>query len=386
MPRAATGWVSSLSRGDSVKQEITETTEAWRRNESELSSVTTRSPDREPRGPVRSCPKRPQKLRFLLFLPVFLRLSRDDAEAHRRKRGKQRPVLILVFLQGILASVSPARGLPALAEAPAAGVQTFQVKGEVKELKADGKTVVIAHEAIPNFMAAMTMPFKASEPKELAGLRVGDWVSFRLRVTEKESSIDQITRLGHAVVQEERTSGASLSSKKQAEASEPIRAYPFTNELGQAVRLNDFKGQALAIAFFFTRCPLPEFCPRLSKNFAEAQQKLAAATNAPANWHFLSVTFDPDFDTPQVLKSYGQLYQYDPRHWSFLTGPADKLRELAEGSGVQFERDGPTFNHNFRTLIIDAAGGLQMIFPTSGDLSDSIVTEILKAAAVQKAP
>ena len=108
---------------------------------------------------------------------------------------------------------------------------------------------------------------------------------------------------------------------------------------------------------------------------------------APANWHLLSISFDPEFDSPPLLKAYGNSYQYDPKHWSFLTGPADKIGELARQSGVSYyEFDAGTFNHNFRTLIIDANGHLQMVFPTGGDLSDQIVAEIIKAAAVTNQP
>ena len=82
-----------------------------------------------------------------------------------------------------------------------------------------------------------------------------------------------------------------------------------------------------------------------------------------------------------MLKAYGEGYQYDAAHWSFLTGPTNEIRELARQSGVQMADEGGTINHNFRTLIIDAAGHLQMTFPTSGDLSDAIVSEMLKAAA-----
>jgi protein SCO1/2 len=150
--------------------------------------------------------------------------------------------------------------------------------------------------------------------------------------------------------------------------------------LGQAVSLSDFRGQALAVTFFFTRCPFSNFCPRLSKNFQEASLKLAGDKGAPTNWHFLSVTFDPDFDTPAVLKSYGGRYGYDAGHWSFLTGPPAKVTALARLSGVTADPEGSLFNHNFRTLIIDAAGKLQMVFPVGGDLSDAIAGEIRKAA------
>jgi len=160
--------------------------------------------------------------------------------------------------------------------------------------------------------------------------------------------------------------------------------YAFTNQFGNAVTLADFRGQALAITFFFTRCPIPDYCPRLSKNFEEASTKLASMSDAPTNWHFISVTIDPKFDTPPVLAGYAKRYHADPKHWTFLTGPVDRIAELARESGVTFEPDKGLFNHNFRTLIIDPAGKLQMSFPVSGNISDGIVTELLKAASAGK--
>src|SRR5262245_20503918 len=85
-------------------------------------------------------------------------------------------------------------------------------------------------------------------------------------------------------------------------ANEASDSYTFTNELGQQINLADFKGQALALTFIFTRCPMPQYCPRLSKNFAEASKKISSLTNVPPNWHFFSITIDPEFDTPAVLK------------------------------------------------------------------------------------
>jgi len=156
----------------------------------------------------------------------------------------------------------------------------------------------------------------------------------------------------------------------------------FTNELGRAVRLSDFHGQALAITFFYTRCANPTFCPRLSKNFQEASAHLAAITNAPGNWHFLSVTFDPHFDTPDSLKAYAESYNYDPAHWSLLTGSPEQIGQLAHAFGVAYKDDSGMINHNFRTVIVDATGRIQMIFPTGGNLSDQIVEQMLKAAIV----
>jgi protein SCO1/2 len=260
--------------------------------------------------------------------------------------------------------------------------QSFLAGGTVVELKPAGGTVVIRHGAISNYMAAMTMPFRVRDSNELAGLQSGDEISFRLQVSETDSWVDHLAKTGAGSVRP----APAPPRRPAAPAATALLDYPFTNELGQVVSLNDFRGQALAITFFYTRCPLPDYCPRLSKNFQAAQQKLASRSGSPANWHLLSVSFDTEFDTPSMLKAYGDSYQYDPNHWSFLTGPADKIGELARQADVSYQSDDGTFNHDFRTLIIDASGHLQMVFPTSGDLSDQIVAEIIKAAAVTNPP
>ena len=278
---------------------------------------------------------------------------------------------------------------------PNTNVRTFQVQGVVKKLATDSRTVVVTHEAVPNYMAAMTMPFKAKQPAELAGLQSGDTIQFRLKVTETESWIEGVLKVanGQAVGQASPLPAATPApgpanpgEKSVPQRRNPLLDYPFTNELGQAMRLSDFRGQALAITFFFTRCPIPDYCPRLSRNFEEASQKLSAMAGGPTNWHFLSVTFDPEFDTPSVLRAYGETYRYNPRNWSFLTGPKERIGELASASDVKYEPATGFIEHNFRTLIIDAAGHLQMVFPTAGNLSDAIVAEVLKAAAVPSQP
>jgi protein SCO1/2 len=272
---------------------------------------------------------------------------------------------------------------PSSARQNESGVRSFAVNGVIRELGTDSRTVLVQHDAVAGYMPAMTMHFKVQESKELAGLRAGDRISFQLRVTDTESWIDDITRIGTLQMSEQVPPIEPLRTQpERSRPRHPLLDFKFTNELDRPVALGDFRGQALAITFFFTRCPIPDYCPRLSKNFQEAAKRLNAVPGGPTNWHFLSVSFDTEFDTPGVLKAYGEMYHYDPTHWSFLTGPAERIGQLARLSDVTFERDGASFNHNFRTLIIDTTGHPQMVFPTGGDLSVAIVEEILKAAAV----
>ncbi len=260
--------------------------------------------------------------------------------------------------------------------------QVFEVKGVVQELKADGKTVVIKHEAVPGYMDAMTMPFEVKDVTELKDLQPGDEVSFRMIVTPKEGWIDQISRTG-------KNEGVEPSSFRQVRIVDPLEEgdvmpdYHFTNELGRAVSLSDFKGQALAITFIYTRCPYPNFCPRMSANFHEAQERLKALSGGPTNWHLLSVTFDPEHDTPPVLKNYAERQDYDPQHWSFLTAPLIDVTAITEQFGLQFWTQEGTISHNLRTVIIDANGRVQKIIPAEKWQVDELVEGLVRAARVK---
>lgn len=258
------------------------------------------------------------------------------------------------------------------------GARPFPVRGVVQEIKPDGKTAIIKHEVIPGYMDAMTMPFEAKTTNEFASVRRGDEIQFRLLVASADSWVEGIKKTGRTVTVSNAT--PAVATNISVAPRHPLMEYAFTNQLGQPVTLSSFRGHALAITFFFTRCPIPEYCPRLSKNFEEACAELKAMPNGPTNWHFLSVTIDPEFDTPAALRLYAKRYDHDPKRWSFLTGPKDKIMELARESGMTMEPDQGLLTHNFRTLIIDADGKLQMNFPISGDISDGIASELLKAA------
>ncbi|MEY2428648.1 MAG: hypothetical protein QOJ40_1533 [Verrucomicrobiota bacterium] len=268
------------------------------------------------------------------------------------------------------------------ASGPGTNQQRFQVKGVIKELKADGKTVEIRHEEIPNYMPAMTMPFEARDPKELTGLKGGDAVSFRMTVTDTDVWIDQIRKLTPPKPNElpSRSTFRFVRDVEPLQIGDPLPEYHFTNELGRAVSTSQFKGQALAITFIFTRCPLPNFCPLMSNNFGEAQKKLLAMSNGPTNWHLLTISFDPEFDTPVILKAYAQRYGADPKHWNFMTGDLIDITAISEQFGQMFWREEGALSHNLRTAVVDAAGRVQKIFEGNKWTSEELVAEMVKGA------
>lgn len=258
--------------------------------------------------------------------------------------------------------------------------QQFLARGVVKEIKSN--SLLVAHEEITNYMPAMTMSFRARQTNELAGLNAGDEISFRLVVTADQSWIEQIRKTGARSVAPLSPLPQPTNKPAQFRLTD-IPDFMFTNEFGQRVSLRQFQGQALAFTFFFTRCPIPEYCPRLAKNFQGASERLVQMSDAPTNWHLLSISFDP-FDTPAALRAYAQSYHYNSNHWTFLTGPVAQVRDFADGFGVRITPEGGTFTHNFRTVVFDAAGRLQNSWMIGGDTTDHLVSEILQAAQARE--
>ncbi len=259
--------------------------------------------------------------------------------------------------------------------------KTYSLTGVVQQVSTEDHTVTIAHQPVSSYMPGMTMPFKVRNPQETNGLQAGDEVTFRLRVVDEQSWIEKITpRDGHPrpVPVAPATSAAS-SPPAGSPAESPEVPFSFTNEFGAKVNLGDFKGQAVALDFIFTRCPVPDYCPRLSKNFAEAAQKLGSQTNIGTNWHFLSVSFDPEFDTPEVLRAYAKRYLYDSNHWSFLTGSREQINNLTKLFSLDVKPDNGLFNHGFRTIVINPSNQVQQIYPFAGDFSDDLAKQMTKA-------
>ncbi len=277
----------------------------------------------------------------------------------------------------------------ATALSPAAArtnVQTFVVHGTIAEVKPGGLTAVIRHEAISNYMDAMTMPFRAKTTNELSGLLPGDSVTFRLSVTDNESWIDRVRRTGRAAepVATNLPVVALSNDPPRIDIVDGLAAFAFTNEFGQPLNFRDFKGQAIGLTFMFTRCPLPEYCPRLTKNFASATKKLQSLPDAPTNWHFFSISFDTQVDTPPVLRGYAKTYGYDSNRWSFVTSSQATIDEVARRFNFNFKKEGGTFTHHFFTVVLDANGDWHAGWPVGGDTSDNLVQEIVKAARPTK--
>jgi protein SCO1/2 len=280
---------------------------------------------------------------------------------------------------------APEANAPKVAKAAETGEKRFSVRGVVQEVYPDGKTAKIKHEAIPNYMPAMTMDFEAKNTNELRGLAKGDAISFQMVVTEKDGWIEKVQKLNSAPQPPSRETMRVVREVQPLKAGDVMPEYSFTNEFGKQIKLSDYKGQAYAITFIFTRCPFPTFCPRMSNNFLDVQKLMVAQPGGPTNWHLFTLSFDPENDKPEVLKEYAKRYNYDPTHWSYLTGELIDITAITEQFGQQFWSDPAAggINHNLRTAIVDATGHVRSILPGNSWTPQDVVRELTEGAKVK---
>jgi len=237
--------------------------------------------------------------------------------------------------------------------------KTFQVHGTIRAVDIANRLLRVTHEEIPNYMPAMTMPFTVKNAALLKGLASGDSIQFELAVTDTDSWIAQVEKIpandgavntgnSSATVQERET--------ERLQPGETAADFQLTDQDGKAIRLTDFRGKAVVLTFIYTRCPLPNFCPMMSKNFAELQQRLTK--EFAGKYHLLSITMDPDFDRPEVLKEYASRYEANSADWSFATGTPDQISFAAGLVGLYYVREGGLISHDLRTALIGPDGKL----------------------------
>ncbi len=247
------------------------------------------------------------------------------------------------------------------------GATRYPLKGKVEALDIFDRELTIAHEEIPEFMPAMTMPFRMPEAKgmlarfrgmRLERLRRGDVVTATLVVTANESWIENVQ-----VVRYEPPLDLPFPVAKESKVGEPVVDVLLQDQDGKPLRLADYRGQVLALTFIYTRCPLPEFCPRIMKNFQDLENEIEADPDLRARARLLSVSFDVEFDRPEILHAYGSAFVKDRgqgpfARWKLATGTKEAIDRLGRFFGLVFFREGGQFAHNLVTVVIDSHGKL----------------------------
>jgi protein SCO1/2 len=258
----------------------------------------------------------------------------------------------------------------------------YELRGQVIGIQSSRNEITIKHDAVPGLMDGMTMPFTVRDVKELKGRMPGDLVTATLVVSDGAAHLEGITKIGTAPIAEPSDAPPASSGFELLRPGDQVPDVTFTDEAGRQRRISEFLGKAVALTFIYTRCPMPTFCPRMDRNFASIQRSVAGDGRLRGRVHLLSVSFDPAYDTPEVLKAHAASLQANPDTWSFLTGDRDEIDQFAARFGVSLMRDqqgSPDIAHNLRTAVLSPDGKLIKIY-SGFDWSPQQVIEDLAAA------
>ncbi len=292
----------------------------------------------------------------------------------------------IIFLAAAMIALAGCKQESSAPPTPAAATnQTYAVRGVVQALPSDLRHATIKHGKIPGYMAAMTMDFSVRDTNALAGFAPGDEITFTLVVTADDDWIENLQRVGKKQIASASGPPGWHIAAPELEVGDLLPDAEFTSELGQKIRFADYRGNAVAFTFFFTSCPLPEYCPRMNKNFFEARKILLADANAPANWQMLSISFDSSFDTPQILSGYAKFYRGDDTNrWLFAVAFTNTLAGLAPKVDLNFWRENGSISHNLRTVVLDPNGKISRQFDGNDWTPQQLADAICGAAKTPK--
>ncbi len=257
--------------------------------------------------------------------------------------------------QLIFVALAAALALSSCHHTPAA--KHYQLTGRVLTIDIQSHSVVIDGDDIPGFMEAMAMSYHVKSTDQLKPLSVGDSISADLIDTQQENTngepsswIENIKVTAHS-----KTPPAPQAALRTPSPGGEVPDFSFTNQSGKKVSLHQYRGKFLLITFIYTRCPFPDFCPRVSASFAEINKQL------PANAHLLSISFDPEHDTPKVLRDYAfsVAHTHDPalfQHWEFAVPQATDLPKIAGFFALTVKPEGGLITHDLSTTVIGPDG------------------------------
>ncbi len=260
-------------------------------------------------------------------------------------------------------------------------LHSYPARGVVEQIATDRSQVTIHHQDIPGYMMEMTMDFPVKDTNELNGVSVGDQITFTLVVGQTNDWVENIHRVGHndKMMPNSMPMAGGMSAKLKP--GDLLPDGELVTEDGRHIHFSDFRGKAVAFTFFFTRCPLPNYCPLMNRNFEQARALLLSQPSTPTNWQFLSISFDPEFDTPQVLSAYADAYRgTNTTGWLFADATTNTLAHLAPRLGLMVMRQGNNISHNLRTVVLDPQGRIYRQFNGNQWTAQQLANALLEAA------
>ena len=260
-------------------------------------------------------------------------------------------------------------------------VKRYPLQGEVISKDPATSEITVNHGDIPGFMSAMAMPYRVKDPAAIQEVQPGDKISAEVVVGKDRSDywledVRITDKSGRGKVK-------PISASQMLMPGQAVPDFALVNQDGRKIRLSDFAGKALLVTFIYTRCPMPNFCPRLSSQFAHIQNELKKDPADYAKTHLLTISFDPKYDTPAVLRKYGLAYLDGDAsgfsHWDFASTNPTELRQLAKTFGLEYDEEDNQISHSMSIALIAPDGRVAKFWSTDWTWTE-LMTSLQHAA------
>ncbi|MEP7148375.1 MAG: SCO family protein [Acidobacteriota bacterium] len=252
---------------------------------------------------------------------------------------------------------------------PASEAKRYNLKGKVVSVDRERKRATIDHEAVADYMDAMTMEFPIHEDWVWDDLAPGAEIRAELVVDSSANDPYWLEKIGIVAAAKPGQANPPLD-ERFAQLGKEIPDFQLTNQDGARISTKDFRGKVLAITFIYAQCPLPDYCIKMSTNFSDAANRIIREPDVKDKFRLLSISFDPERDTPEKLRSYGIGYlgkgaKPDFSVWQLAVGSDKQVRAVADFFGLRYEvdqNDKTQLNHSLRTAVIAPDGKVTKIF------------------------
>ncbi len=265
---------------------------------------------------------------------------------------------------------------------PAAQQQAkrYHLVGKVVSIDKDQASVMVDGQEIVGFMGAMTMAYSVRDAKVLTPLAPGDEIAADVVVDDQGAYLENI------VVTKKGDGKGPTGATDPPKPGDKVPDFALINQDGKKIHLSSYQGDVLLVTFIYTRCPFPDFCPLVSRNFSKIYASLKKDPSIGPKVRLLSVSFDPAHDTPQALRKYAGTFSattggdpYD--RWQFAVVPQKDLVEVANFFGLYYNFDaGGQITHSLSTTVIGPDGKVYKWYSDNDWKPDDLIADAAQAA------
>lgn len=284
---------------------------------------------------------------------TFASLRPGERRFHARTPGRK----VIIFLPLCLCLLS-------CKSQPAVQGKRYELKGTVVSVDKPNRSATIQHGEIKGYMEAMTMPYKLKDTWPLDVMKPGDSIQATLVVTDDDAWLEDVVIMQQSAVP---SSAPTVATSSQPKPGDAVPDFHLVNQDNKPVHLAQYQGKLLLVTFIYTRCPLPDYCALMSNNFADIDGELQLDPALYKQTHLLSISFDPEHDTPYILRSYGETRtgKYDKEtfeHWEFATGTPEEVKKMAQFFGLTYIPENNQIVHTLQTALITPDGKIAKLY------------------------